>query len=65
MEPSSKHKIFVTITAEHDTNGITKPTILHWADGRKWEIEIVYDRRLASSLKAGGMGWLYTCPNRQ
>ena len=36
----SKHKLFVAITAEHDTNGIVKPTILHWEDGRKCGILI-------------------------
>ena len=61
MEASSKNKTFVTITAEHDLNGIIKPTILHWADGRKWDIDKVYDVRQAASLKAGGQGWRYTC----
>ncbi len=54
-------KKFVTITAKHDTNGIVKPTILHWEDGRKWEIEKVLDVRQAASLKAGGLGIRYTC----
>ena len=54
-------KVFVHITAEHDTNGIITPTILHWEDGRKWEIEKVFDVRMAASLKAGGQGLRYTC----
>lgn len=57
----SKTKVFVAITAEHDTNGIIKPTILHWEDGRKWDIDKVYDVRQAASLKAGGQGMRYTC----
>lgn len=57
----SKNKLFVAITAEHDLNGIIKPIILHWADGRKWDIDKVYDVRQAASLKAGGQGWRYTC----
>jgi len=54
-------KVFVQITAEHDTNGMIKPTVLHWSDGRKWEIEKVFDVRMAVSLKAGGQGLRYTC----
>ena len=57
----SNHKRFVAITAEHDINGIVKLTILHWADGRKWDIDKVYDVRQAAALKAGGQGWRYTC----
>ncbi|MBP2664986.1 MAG: hypothetical protein H6Q71_2934 [Firmicutes bacterium] len=49
-------KVFVQITAVHDTNGIIKPTILHWADGRKWDIDKVRlgiwgDLRELSALK--------------
>ena len=54
-------KTFVTVTAEHDTNGMIKPTVLHWSDGRKWEIEKIFDVRMAASLKAGGQGVRYTC----
>ncbi len=54
-------KTFVTITAEHDTNGIVMPKILHWDDGRKFEVEKVFDVRMAASLKAGGQGLRYTC----
>jgi len=39
----SNHKLFVAITAEHDTNGIIKPT------DRKWDIDKVYDVRQAAS----------------
>lgn len=54
-------KTYVHITAEHDINGIVKPTILQWEDGRKWPIEKVFDVRMAASLKAGGQGLRYTC----
>lgn len=54
-------KVFVSITAEHDVKGVTKPTILHWADGRKFVIDKVYDVRQAASLKAGGVGLRYNC----
>lgn len=58
---NNPHKVFVGITAEHDINGIVKPTILHWEDGRKWDIDKVYDVRVAASLKAGGQGLRYNC----
>jgi hypothetical protein len=55
-------KTFVTVTAEHDTNGMIKPTVLHWPDGRKWEIEKIFDVRMAASLKAGGQAvYLQDC----
>lgn len=58
---ANKHKIFIKITAEHDENGIIRPTILHWADGRKFTVDKVYDVRRAAALKAGGIGWRYNC----
>lgn len=54
-------KTYVHITAEHGINGIVMPTMLHWEDGRKYEIEKVFDIRMAASLKAGGQGLRYTC----
>ena len=54
-------KVFVSITADHDNNGIITPRILHWEDGRKFEIDKVYDVRQAASLKAGGVGLRYNC----
>lgn len=57
----SKHKIFVKITAEHDTKGRVTPKFLHWDDGRKFEVDKVMDVRIAASLKAGGQGMRYTC----
>jgi hypothetical protein len=54
-------KLFVSITAEHDVNGIIRPITLNWADGRKFSVDKVYDVRQASSLKAGGVGLRYNC----
>lgn len=54
-------KVFVTITAKHDINGLVVPIFLHWEDGRKFEVEKVLDVRMAASLKAGGQGLRYTC----
>ena len=54
-------KTFVKITADHDINGVVMPKILHWPDGRQWEIDKVFDVRMTASLKAGGQGIRYTC----
>ena len=49
-------KTFVKVTAEHDTDGKTKPLALVWTDGKKYEIDRVADVRLAPALKGGGWG---------
>jgi hypothetical protein len=54
-------KIFVRVTAEHDEGGQTRPLLLTWTDGRKYEIDKVTDVRQAPSLKGGGLGIRYTC----
>ena len=53
-------KIFVKVTAEHDTDGKTKPLALVWTDGKKYEIDRVMDVRQAPSLRGGGVGMRYT-----
>lgn len=54
-------KKFVTIIAEHDSNGKIKPLKILWPDGRTFTIDRVLDIRPAASLKAGGCGVRYTC----
>ncbi|SMC62827.1 hypothetical protein [Sporomusa malonica] len=54
-------KLFVSITAKHDVNGVIKPITLNWVDGRKFEVDKILDVRQAASLKAGGQGIRYTC----
>jgi hypothetical protein len=58
---ANNHKVFVGVTAEHDTQGHIKPLILHWEDGRKFEEDKVLDVRQSVALKAGGRGMRYTC----
>jgi hypothetical protein len=48
------------ITAEHDTDGKTKPLALVWTNGVRYEIDRVMDVRRAPALKAGGLGTRYT-----
>lgn len=54
-------KTFVRVTAEHDETGRTRPLLLFWTDGKKYEIDKVTDVRQAPSLKGGGLGMRYTC----
>lgn len=54
-------KVFITVTAEFDADGIIRPIRLAWMDGRKYEIDRILDVRQAASLKGGGQGLRYTC----
>ena len=54
-------KTFVTVTAVHNPDGSAKPLVIHWTDGRVFEIDRVLDVRQAPSLKGGGWGMRYTC----
>lgn len=55
------HKVYVTVTAQFDTEGKMKPLSVQWEDGRTFEIDRVLDIHRAASLKAGGTGIRYQC----
>lgn len=57
---SQINPVYVKITAEHDIDGTIKPTILHWADGRMFEVDKVLDVRAAGTI-GGGIGKRYRC----
>ena len=54
-------KTFVTVLAQHDTDGKITPFKLIWPNNRQYEIDRILDVRMAASLKAGGQGIRYTC----
>jgi hypothetical protein len=54
-------KTYVGVTVEHDKDGNLTPLIIHWPDGRKFNIDRVIDVRMAPALIAGGHGTRYTC----
>ncbi len=54
-------KVFVEVTAKHDTHGNVRPLTIKWEDGRIFEIDCLIDVRQAPSLKGGGLGIRYTC----
>lgn len=45
-------KVFVTVTAEHDKCGKSRPLSILWEDGRIFTIDKILDVRMAASLKA-------------
>ena len=53
-------KVYVSVRAEFDENGIMLPRELTWEDGEKFEIDRILDIRQAPALKAGGQGDRYT-----
>lgn len=54
-------KTYIEITAQHDKSGSIKPLIMHWPDGREFEVDRVLDVREAPAVKAGGHGMRYKC----
>ncbi len=54
-------KIFVKVTAEHNTDGQIRPLIITWTDGRNFAIDRILAICPAASLKGGGQGMRYTC----
>lgn len=50
----------VEVIHSTDRSGLVTPLVIVWADGRRFRIERVLDRRLAKSLKDGGEGLRYT-----
>ncbi|MCM0758462.1 hypothetical protein M7775_07730 [Sporomusa sphaeroides DSM 2875] len=51
---------YVGITAQHDKQGNITPLILHWPDGRKYEIDKLLDVKPAPTV-GSGIGKRYVC----
>lgn len=54
-------KVFVATIVKFDVDGNISPLSITWEDGKIYKIDRITDVRRAASLKAGGMGWRYTC----
>ncbi len=54
-------KQYVGVIAQHEPDGKIMPIEMIWTDGRRYEIERIYDVRRAASLKSGGVGNRYAC----
>ena len=55
----SRKKTYVEVVVDFDTEGRMTPLSIVWADGRRFEIDRVIERRRAASLKVGGQGMRY------
>lgn len=53
-------KVYVSVRAEFNEDGIMLPRELTWEDGEKYEIDRVINICQAPALKAGGQGDRYT-----
>lgn len=54
-------KTFVTVLAQHDTEGNVMPVKFIWPNNKQYDIDRILDVRMAASLKGGGQGVRYTC----
>ena len=53
-------RTYVSITALHDTDGKITPLILHWPDGRRFEIDKLLNVKPAPTV-GSGIGKKYVC----
>ena len=51
---------YICVDARMEEDGIPKPLILYWEDGRTFEIDKILDIRKKASTKGGGAGLRYT-----
>ena len=61
MQEQKSRKVYVSVLAEFNAEGVLTPISFVWEDGKRYPIDKVLDVRRAASLKAGGMGTRYTC----
>lgn len=51
---------YVAITAKHGLDGSIMPLVMHWPDGRKFEIDKILDIRTSATV-GNGLGKRYAC----
>lgn len=56
----AREKRYVEVVSKTDEDGNVTPLAVVWADGRRYDVDRVLDRRQACSLKTGGTGMRYT-----
>ena len=57
----NQHKVFVTVRADHELDGLVRPLMFRSEDGEAVRIDRILDIRRAAATKAGGQGIRYTC----
>lgn len=55
------NKVYVKVAAFFHSDGQLQPVAFWWEDGRRYVIDKILDVCRAASLKAGGIGFRYTC----
>lgn len=59
-EAVAREKRYVEIIADTDVDGNIMPVAIIWEDGKRYDIDLVIETRLASSTKTGGSGMRFT-----
>ncbi len=54
-----REKRYVDVVSLTSADGLVTPLEIRWADGRRFRIDKVTDRRQAQSFKTGGTGMRY------
>jgi hypothetical protein len=58
--PQKPIKVYVPVEVAFDETGQMYPRVIHWEDGKKYEIDRLLDVRPAPAARAGGQGDRYT-----
>ena len=58
--PQKPIKVYVPVEVAFDENGHMYPRLIHWEDGKTYEIDRILDVRPAPAASAGGQGDRYT-----
>ena len=54
--PQKPIKVYVPVEVAFDENGHMYPRLIHWEDGKTYEIDRILDVRPAPAARAGGQG---------
>lgn len=59
-QPQKPVKVYVPVEVAFDASGQMLPRLIHWEDGKTYEVDRVLDIRSAPAARAGGQGDRYT-----
>lgn len=59
-QPQKPIKIYVPVEVAFDESGRMLPRMIHWEDGKTYEVDRILDIRSAPAARAGGQGDRYT-----
>ena len=58
--PQKPIKVYVPVEVAFDENGHMYPRLIHWENGKTYEVDRILDVRPAPAARAGGQGDRYT-----